>query len=122
MALLSHSPVIPVVAILCAAISVFTRWRIALTRQRLYDAVAMLGLLFIVKYMLLPDNSRYTGLFPSQPIALAVGEFVLILQALTFFVVWREDRLPFLFPGMGVIALACAAIVEVNTRERMLAL
>ena len=120
MALLSHSPMIPVVAVLCATTGVFTRWRVTLTRQRMYDAIAMLGLLFIVKYMLLPDNSRYTGLFPSQPVALAVGEFVLTVQTLNFCVTRRDDRLPFLFPGMGVIALACAGIVEVNARERML--
>jgi transglutaminase-like putative cysteine protease len=120
MTLLSHSPAVPVVAVVCAVTGILTRWRVAPTRQRMYDVIAMLALLFIVKYMLLPDNPRYTGLFPSQPIALAVGEFVLVLQALSFFVARRDDRLPFLVPGMGVIALACTAIVEVNTRERML--
>jgi len=121
MAMLSHAPAVPVVAVACAATGMLTRWRVALTRQRMYDAIAMLALLFIVKYMLLPDNPRYTGLFfPSQPIALAVGEFVLTLQALNFFVTRRDDRLPFLIPGMGVIVLACTAIVEVNARERML--
>lgn len=120
MGYLSRSLAVPVIAILCALVGVLTQWRVELTRQRTYDAIAMLALVFVVKYMLLPDNSRYMELFPSQPIALSVGEFALVLQSLTFFVKRRDDRLPFVFPGMGVIALACAAIVEVNMRERMM--
>lgn len=117
---LSHAPAIPIVAVVCALTGVLAKWRIDLTRQRVYDAIALVGLAFVAKYMLLPDNPRYTQLFASQPIALSVGEFVLVLQALVFFVKRPGDRLPFLLPGMGVIALACAAIVEVSLRERTL--
>ena len=120
LAMLSESLAIPLIAGGLALCGLWTRWRIELTGQRLRDAIALLGLIFAAKYLLLPDNPRYTALFPSQPIALSVGEFALVLQSLIFFARRKGDRLPFLLPGLGVVTLACIAIVEVTDRQRLL--
>lgn len=117
-AMLSRSLAVPIIAGVLTLVGLWTRWRVELTGQRLRDAIGLLGLVFAAKYMLLPDNPRYIRLFPSQPIALSVGEFALVLQALSFFARRKADRLSFLLPGLGVVTLACVAIVEVNDRQR----
>lgn len=118
--MLSHSAIIPVIAVGLALIGLVTQWRMDLTGQRLRDTIGLLGLVFVAKYMLLPDNPRYTQLFPSQPLALSVGEFALVLQSVFFFARRKSDRLSFLLPGLGVVTLTCVAIVEVDLREREL--
>ena len=87
-------------------------------RQRSYDLIAGLGILFSVKYLISPDNVRYVGLLPSQQIAFTLSQFFLALQAAQFFLERNDQRIPIYFPGLGVGALVCAAIVEVTPRER----
>lgn len=87
-------------------------------RQRSYDLIAGLGILFSVKYLISPDNLRYVGLLPSQQIAFTLSQFFLALQAAQFFLERNDQRIPIYFPGLGVGALVCAAIVEVTPRER----
>ena len=87
-------------------------------RQRSYDLIAGLGILFSVKYLISPDNLRYVGLLPSQQIAFTLSQFFLAMQAAQFFLERNDQRIPIFFPGLGVGALVCAAIVEVTPRER----
>lgn len=87
-------------------------------RQRGYDLIAGLGILFSVKYLISPDNMRYVGLLPSQQIAFTLSQFFLAFQAAQFFIHRQDQRIPVYFPGLGVGALVCAAIVEVTPRER----
>lgn len=88
------------------------------SRQRSYDLIAGLGILFSVKYLVAPDNLRYVGLLPSQQIAFTVSQFFLALQAAQFFIDRPDHRMPVYFPALGVGALVCAAIVEVTAQER----
>lgn len=115
---LSRDVLFPVLVVAVAVVGVFSRFRFDMDRQRTYDVIAIVGLLFVVKYMFAPDNPRYLGLFASQQIAITVAQYVFTLQALQFFVQRRDDRLPFILPGIGVIALVCAAIIQVDSTER----
>lgn len=116
---LSRTALMPVLIGGLALIGAAGSRRYELSRQRVYDITALAAMIYLGRYMLLDDNPRYTSLFASQKIALEIALFVLTLQALLFFQKRNEDRLPLAFPGMGVIALACAAIIEVNPRERL---
>jgi|GEM_PF-904565 len=116
---LSRTAVMPVLIGGLALIGASSLRRYELSRQRVYDITALTAMIYLGRYMLLDDNPRYTSLFASQKIALEIALFVLTLQALLFFQRRNGDRLPLAFPGMGVIALACAAIIEVNPRERL---
>lgn len=115
---LSGTWVFLVLCIVAAFVAVFSRIRFQMDRQRIYDVMALTAVGFFIKHLLSPDNPRYMDLFTSQPIALAVAEYALAMQVLQFYVQRRDDRLPFMFPGTGVIALTCAAIVDVNKSQR----
>lgn len=110
--------ILPAACILAALVAVFSGLRFPMKRQRIYDIMALAAVGALIKYLLTPDNPRYTGLFSSQPIALAVAEYALVMQVLQFYVKRRDDRLLFMFPGTGVIALTCAAIVDVTRSQR----
>ncbi|MFT4559128.1 MAG: transglutaminase-like putative cysteine protease [Planctomycetaceae bacterium] len=47
-----------------------------------------------------------------------LAQYVLAMQCIQFFLKRRDDRLPFSFPGIGVIALVCAAMVSRESGER----
>lgn len=115
---LSRTYLIPIAVITIGFVGAFSRIRISMTRQRTYDAIALVGIVYIFNYVFLPENSRYEQLFVSQQIAFNVSLFALTIQALLFFVKRRNDFLPFMFPALGVIALVCAAIVQVSASER----
>lgn len=116
---LSRTALMPVLIGGLALIGAAGPRRYELSRQRVYDITALTAMIYLGRYMLLDDNPRYTSLFASQKIALEIALFVLTLQTLLLFQKRNEDRLPLAFPGMGVIALACAAIIEVTPRERL---
>ena len=101
-----------------AALGVFSPVRFSPNQQRRYDLVAGLGILFGIKYLVASDNPRYVGLFESQQIAFTISQFLLTTQACLFFIRRPDDRLPVYFPIIGVGALMCAGIVEVDSRER----
>ena len=116
--MLSRTWVLLTLCIVAALVAVFWRIRFEMTRQRIYDLIALSAVCFVVKYLLTPDNPRYQGMGDGQPIAFALSEFVVSLQVLQFYTKRRDDRLPFMFPATGVIALTCAAIVRVNESQR----
>ncbi len=118
---ISHTKTFPIVIALVAIFGAFSKFRFEITRSRVYDIVAVLGVIFTLKYMFSAENVRYSTLFPNQQIALSVSQFVLCLQATCFFGKRRDGRLPILFPGMGVNALVCASIVRIeNGPERII--
>jgi protein-glutamine gamma-glutamyltransferase len=117
-AFLSRSYLIPTFIMLVAIVGLLSKLRIEMARQRAYDAIALVGVVYIFNYVFLPENFRYQQLFASQQIAYNVALFSLTIQSLLFYVKRRDDLLPFMFPALGVVALACAAIVEVSLVER----
>ncbi|MHC4877711.1 MAG: transglutaminase family protein [Planctomycetota bacterium] len=116
--MLSGTWVLQTLCIVAALVAVFWRIRFEMTRQRVYDVIALLAVGFVVKYLLTPDNPRYQGMFESQPISFALAEFVLTLQVLQFYARRRDDRLPLAFPATGVVVLTCAAIVRIDESQR----
>jgi protein-glutamine gamma-glutamyltransferase len=115
---LGKTPVFSLIIMAVAVFGAFSRIRFQPDRQRNYDLIAGLGILFSIKYLVAADNPRYVGLLPSQQIAFTASQFFLAVQASEFFIRRREGRLPVYFPGLGVGALVCAAIVEVSPHER----
>lgn len=115
---LSGSWVIPLLCLVVAFAGVIADLQFRMERQRIYDIMALVAVGFLIKHLLTPDNPRYEGLFSSQPLALIVAEYTLAMQVFQFYVQRRDGRLPFMFPGTGVVALTCAAIVDVNQTQR----
>ncbi|MDA1164455.1 MAG: transglutaminase-like domain-containing protein [Planctomycetota bacterium] len=117
-AYLSKTAFFPGVIICVAVFGTFSQVRFAMDRQRTYDIIALMAVVFVIKYMLTPDNPRYVTLFPSQQIAFAVAQYVLAMQCVQFYLRRRDDRLPISFPGIGVISLVCASMLSINSGER----
>lgn len=117
---LSQTVVYPAVISVFAWYMAMTRSRWRLSQQRLFDVSALLAIAFLVKHGLAPEDSRYNGLFIRSPMALVVGQYILALQVVHFFRESDDDRLPIVLPGMGVIAMVCTAIVQVDARERII--
>lgn len=115
---LSDTTVFPAIVICVAIYGTFSRLRFEMDRQRTYDIIALLAVIFVIKYMVTPSNPRYDGLIPSQPMGFTLALFVLAMQCIQFFLKRRDDRLPFSFPGIGVIALVCATMVSRESGER----
>jgi len=115
---LSHTVAFPLVIVVFGVLAAASTIRLQMHRQRVYDVIALIAIVFVAKYMLTEDNPRYTRMFASQHIAFSIAQFVLTLQTGLFLVKRRDDRLPFMFPGMGVIALVCASIIRVEGNER----
>jgi hypothetical protein len=116
---LSRTYFIPVAVVLIAFAPLVSRVRFQMTRQRSYDVLALVGIVYVLHYIFLPENPRYQNLFVTQLIAFNISLFSLTIQSLLFYMKRDNDFLPFMFPALGVVALACAAIVEVNLTERM---
>lgn len=117
-AYLSKTTVYPAVIICVAVFGILSRVRFEFDRQRTYDIIALMAVVFVSKYMVTPDNPRYADLFPSPQMAFALAQYVLAMQCVQFFLKRRDDRMPFSFPGIGVIALVCAAMVSLNPSEQ----
>jgi transglutaminase-like putative cysteine protease len=115
---LSGTLVLPVLCVGAALAGVIADLQFRMERQRIYDIMALVAVGFLIKHLLTPDNPRYEGLFNSQPLALIVAEYTLAMQVFQFYVQRKDGRLPFLFPGTGVVALTCAAIVEVDALQQ----
>jgi transglutaminase-like putative cysteine protease len=121
---LSRTTIYPAIVIGVAIFGTVSRLRFEMDRQRTYDIIALAAVIFVIKYMVTPNNPRYDELIPSQPMGFTLAQFVLAMQCLQFFLKRRDDRLPFSFPGIGVIALVCATMVyrESGQRGEVLAL
>lgn len=117
-AYLSKTTVYPALIICVAVCGILSRVRFEFDRQRTYDIIALMAVVFVIKYMITPDNPRYADLFPSQQMAFALAQYVLAMQCVQFFLKRRDDQLPFSFPGIGVIALVCATMVSLNPSEQ----
>lgn len=117
-AYLSRTSVYPALIICVAAYGTLSKVRFEMDRQRTYDIIALFAVVFVIKYMITPDNPRYISLFPSQQMAFTLSQYVLAMQCVQFYLKRRDDRLPFSFPGIGVIALVCATMVSLPARER----
>ncbi|MGZ0162765.1 MAG: transglutaminase-like domain-containing protein [Planctomycetales bacterium] len=115
---LSYSTVYPAMIVCVAMYGTLSRLRFDMDRQRTYDLIALVAVIFVIKYMVTPSNPRYDGLIPSQPMGFTLAQYVLAMQCIQFFLKRRDDRLPFSFPGIGVIALVCAAMVSRESGER----
>lgn len=115
---LSKTTFYPILIICVAVFGTLSTYRFSTNRQRTYDIIALMAVGFVIKYMVSPDNPRYLNLFPSQQLAFVLSQYVLALQCVQFFLQRRDDRLPFSFPGIGVIALVCAAMVSPADGER----
>lgn len=115
---LSDSNVFPALIVCVAMYGTFSQLRFDMDRQRTYDIIALVAVIFVIKYMITPSNPRYDGLIPSQPMGFTLAQYVLAMQCIQFFLKRRDDRLPFSFPGIGVIALVCATMVSRGSGER----
>jgi protein-glutamine gamma-glutamyltransferase len=119
---LSRTTIYPAMVIAVATYGTVSRLRFDMDRQRTYDIIALMAVIFVIKYMVTPDNPRYATLFASQQMAFALAQYVLAMQCVQFFLKRRDDQLPFSFPGIGVIALVCATMVSLKTGERSVVL
>lgn len=116
---LSQTYVIPVVVVAIGFFGALSNVRVTLTQQRMYDAIALVAIVYILNYIFLPENPRYQQLFASQQIAFNIALFSLTIQALVFYIKRKVDFLPFMYPALGVVALACSAIVDVTPTQRL---
>ncbi|NQV27512.1 MAG: transglutaminase domain-containing protein [Rhodopirellula sp.] len=119
---LSQEPIYPAIVIAVAIYGTTSRLRFEMDRQRTYDIIALMGVVFVMKYMATPDNPRYQDLFSSQRIAFSLAQYVLAMQCVQFFLKRRDDQLPFSFPGIGVVALVCTTMVSLQGDERSVVL
>ncbi|MDA1161284.1 MAG: transglutaminaseTgpA domain-containing protein, partial [Planctomycetota bacterium] len=115
---LSNTTVFPAMVVCVAMYGTLSRLRFNMDRQRTYDIIALVAVIFVIKYMVTPSNPRYDELIPSQSMGFTLAQYVLAMQCVQFFLKRRDDRLPFSFPGIGVIALVCATMVFRETGER----
>lgn len=115
---LSDSIVFPAMIVCVAMYGTFSQLRFDMDRQRTYDIIALVAVIFVIKYLFTPSSPRYDGLIPSQPMGFTLAQYVLAMQCIQFFLKRRDDRLPFSFPGIGVIALVCATMVSRGSGER----
>lgn len=115
---LSKSIVYPAMIIFVALYGTVSSRRFNMDRQRTYDIIALMAIVFVIKYMATPDDPRYDELIPSQSMGFTLAQYVLAMQSVQFFLKRRDDRLPFSFPGIGVIALVCATMVSRESGHR----
>lgn len=115
---LSKTIVYPAMIVVVAMYGTVSSLRFNMDRQRTYDIIALMAMIFVVKYMVTPDDPRYDELIPSQSIGFTLAQYVLAMQSVQFFLKRRDDRLPFSFPGIGVIALVCATMVSRESGHR----
>tara|TARA_R110002072_G_scaffold303094_1_gene493258 strand:+ start:69928 stop:72141 length:2214 start_codon:yes stop_codon:yes gene_type:complete len=115
---LSNAAIFPTMAVCVALYGTVSRRRFNMNRQRTYDIIALFAVIFVIKYMVTPSNPRYDDLIPSQSMGFTLAQYVLAMQCIQFFLKRRDDRLPFSFPGIGVIALVCATMVSREGGER----
>jgi transglutaminase-like putative cysteine protease len=116
---LSRTTIFPALVVGVAMYGTLSQLRFEMDRQRTYDIIALVAVIFVIKYMVTPDNPRYAGdLFASQRTAFALAQYVLAMQCVQFFLKRRDDRMPFSFPGIGVISLVCATMVSLQGGER----
>ncbi len=115
---LSKTIVYPAMVVVVALYGTVSRRRFNMGRQRTYDIIALMAIIFVIKYMVSPSDPRYDELIPSQSMGFTLAEYVLAMQSVQFFLKRRDDRLPFSFPGIGVIALVCATMVSRESGHR----
>jgi len=115
---LSKTIVYPAMIVVIAMYGTVSNLRFNMDRQRTYDIIALMAMIFVIKYMATPDDPRYDELIPSQSIGFTLAQYVLAMQSVQFFLKRRDDRLPFSFPGIGVIALVCATMVSRESGHR----
>lgn len=115
---LSKTIVYPAMIVVVAMYGTVSSLRFNMDRQRTYDLIALMAMIFVIKYMATPDDPRYDELIPSQSIGFTLAQYVLAMQSVQFFLKRRDDRLPFSFPGIGVIALVCATMVSRESGHR----
>lgn len=115
---LSNTTLFPAMVVCVAMYGTLSRRRFNMDRQQTYDIIALVAVIFVIKYMVTPSNPRYDELIPSQSMGFTLAQYVLSMQCVQFFLKRRDDRLPFSFPGIGVIALVCATMVFRETGER----
>lgn len=115
---LSKTIVYPAMVVAVAMYGTVSSRRFNMDRQRTYDIIALMAIIFVIKYMATPDDPRYDELIPSQSMGFTLAQYVLAMQSVQFFLKRRDDRLPFSFPGIGVIALVCATMVSRESGHR----
>jgi protein-glutamine gamma-glutamyltransferase len=115
---LSKTIVYPAIIVVVAMYGTVSSLRFKMDRQRTYDIIALMAVIFVIKYMATPDDPRYDELIPSQSMGFTLAQYVLAMQSVQFFLKRRDDRLPFSFPGIGVIALVCATMVSRESGHR----
>ena len=115
---LSKTIVYPAMIVVVAMYGTVSSLRYKMDRQRTYDIIALMAVILVIKYMVTPDDPRYDELIPSQSMGFTLAQYVLAMQSVQFFLKRRDDRLPFSFPGIGVIALVCATMVSRESGHR----
>jgi protein-glutamine gamma-glutamyltransferase len=115
---LSKTMVYPAMIVWVAMYGTVSTRRFNMDRQRTYDIIALMAIIFVLKYMVTPNDPRFDELIPSQPMGFTLAEYVLAMQSVQFFLKRRDDQLPFSFPGIGVIALVCATMVSRESGHR----
>ncbi|HUG91509.1 MAG TPA: transglutaminase domain-containing protein [Planctomycetaceae bacterium] len=140
----SRTVLFPSVMAGAALVGALARHRVRLTADQALRAGALLALVFYAKYLIAPHSIPPDRLFIRTELALALGQYLLVMQAAQLFVLrtdrapdgggrspqdrWRvvradgplEDGLTLLLPGLGVIAMICFAAVRVNEDERQI--
>lgn len=114
--------VFPAVMLGASVIGVATRWRVEFNRQRTFHLAVILWLVMLAQYGLLPANPRYNELFSGQQVAYLLAQYLMSVQAASFFVARRDNLLPTSFVLLGTGALACLAIVQLRRNHEPLVL
>jgi len=106
--------VFPAVVLGVSILGVATRWRIEFNRQRTFNLAVLIWLVMLAQYGLLPANPRYNELFSGQQVAYLLAQYLMSVQAASFFAARRDNLVPTSFVLFGTGALACLAIVQLR--------
>ncbi len=117
---LSRSVVFPIAVSIAALIGVVSSIRLALNRKRVITLVLVLAILFFLKYLLFPENPHYSwGFFRFQAL-LVLAQYMLVLQAVAFYLEREDDSLPAMLPGLGVVVMVCVSVVRITAHQRII--
>ncbi|MBW3543875.1 MAG: hypothetical protein KY476_26810, partial [Planctomycetes bacterium] len=117
LALQTGTWVFPSCAAVAAAIGALRGRQVLLSPRQAFYLAAGLAATFIVKYLIAPHELPWEKMFIRTQLALAVGQALIVVEVLQFFVGWQRAGWAspdgVLVPGLGVVAMICFAAVRV---------
>ena len=118
---MSGTVVFPAAIAITGIVATISRIRFSPGRDAAFWLLTGSILLFALKYVLFPTQYRFESLAINTGLAIAIAEYLLVLEVAQLFRKEAEDRLPLALPAVAVVVMVCAYDVQVYLYERTIA-